>query len=85
MRIFMYPKYAKFTDLVTRHLLTNVCLGAAMHVPRSGICVPSVAIKQFEEGDCTIEKPMWAAHGGLDFNGREEWDQWEKLKVCQYT
>jgi hypothetical protein len=24
---------------------------------------------------------MWAAHGGLDFDGREHWDQWIKLKV----
>jgi len=38
------------------------------------------AIKQVAEGDNTTEKPMWAAHGGLDFDGREHWDQWIKLK-----
>ena len=37
--------------------------------------------KQVAEGDNVIEKPMWAAHGGLDFDGRENWDQWTKLKV----
>ena len=31
---------------------------------------------QAEKGDCTEEKPMWAATGGLDFNGRETWEGW---------
>lgn len=38
------------------------------------------AKSQVEEGDNTTEKPMWAATGGLDFNGREAWDQWVKFK-----
>jgi len=38
------------------------------------------AKKQVEIGDVNIEKPMWAEHGGLDFNGREAFDQWEKFK-----
>lgn len=38
------------------------------------------AKKQAEIGDVNIEKPMWAETGGLDFNGREAWDQWEKFK-----
>lgn len=38
------------------------------------------AKKQVEIGDVNIEKPMWAEHGGLDFHGREAYDQWEKFK-----
>lgn len=37
-------------------------------------------IAQVKEGDNETEKPMWAATGGLDFNGREAWDQWNALK-----
>eukprot|EP00241_Pyramimonas_parkeae_P011206 CAMPEP_0114250264 /NCGR_PEP_ID=MMETSP0058-20121206/14602_1 /TAXON_ID=36894 /ORGANISM="Pyramimonas parkeae, CCMP726" /LENGTH=196 /DNA_ID=CAMNT_0001363903 /DNA_START=218 /DNA_END=808 /DNA_ORIENTATION=- len=40
----------------------------------------NACVKQVVEGDNTSEKPMWAAHGGLDFDGRENWDQWTKLK-----
>mmetsp|Transcript_5420 Transcript_5420/g.7327 ORF Transcript_5420/g.7327 Transcript_5420/m.7327 type:complete len:210 (-) Transcript_5420:155-784(-) len=36
--------------------------------------------QQASAGDNETEKPMWAAHGGLDFNGRESWDQWAALK-----
>lgn len=45
-------------------------------------CITTACVKQVVEGDNTSEKPMWAAHGGLDFDGRENWDQWTKLKVC---
>eukprot|EP00241_Pyramimonas_parkeae_P022572 CAMPEP_0114288542 /NCGR_PEP_ID=MMETSP0059-20121206/6873_1 /TAXON_ID=36894 /ORGANISM="Pyramimonas parkeae, Strain CCMP726" /LENGTH=210 /DNA_ID=CAMNT_0001409709 /DNA_START=40 /DNA_END=672 /DNA_ORIENTATION=- len=38
------------------------------------------AVNQVEKGDIDIEKPMWAAHGGLDFDGRESWDTWNNLK-----
>lgn len=38
------------------------------------------AKKQVEIGDVNIEKPMWAEHGGLDFNGREAYDQWAEFK-----
>ena len=31
------------------------------------------AKKQAEHGDCTEEQPMWAEHGGLDFDGRERY------------
>lgn len=41
----------------------------------------AACVNQVTQGDCNTEKPMWAAHGGLDFNGREAWDQWDKLKV----
>jgi len=27
------------------------------------------------------ERPMWADHGGIDFNGRCAWDAWMELKV----
>ena len=36
--------------------------------------------KQVEEGNVKAEKPMWAEHGGLDFDGRERWEAWAKLK-----
>ena len=49
--------------------------------------------KQVEEGNVKAEKPMWASHGGLDFDGRERWEKWNaakglsaedaKLKFCQ--
>ena len=49
--------------------------------------------KQAEEGNLKGEKPMWASHGGLDFDGRERWEKWNnakglsaddaKLKFCQ--
>lgn len=35
---------------------------------------------QAEKGDNTEEKPMWAATGGLDFNGRETWEGWTAHK-----
>mmetsp|Transcript_25178 Transcript_25178/g.42152 ORF Transcript_25178/g.42152 Transcript_25178/m.42152 type:complete len:212 (-) Transcript_25178:302-937(-) len=38
------------------------------------------AISQVGKGDNTEEKPMWAARGGLDFDGRELWDQYTALK-----
>ncbi|KAK3262498.1 hypothetical protein CYMTET_28651 [Cymbomonas tetramitiformis] len=37
-------------------------------------------ITQVDKGDNTTEKPMWADHGGLDFDGRESWDAWTALK-----
>jgi acyl-CoA-binding protein len=36
---------------------------------------------QSKLGDCTIERPMWAEHGGIDFHGRACWDAWTELKV----
>lgn len=49
--------------------------------------------KQVEEGNIKDEKPMWASHGGLDFDGRERWEKRTaakglsadaaKLKFCQ--
>ena len=42
---------------------------------------PSAAcVQQATVGDVTGEKPMWAETGGLDFDGRERWESWEKLK-----
>lgn len=38
------------------------------------------AQQQAENGDCTTEQPMWAEHGGLDFDGRERWAEYNKLK-----
>lgn len=38
------------------------------------------AVQQVTEGDCTSEQPMWADHGGLDFDGRERWTYWKKLE-----
>lgn len=31
-------------------------------------------------GDVKGEKPMWAESGGLDFDGRERWEAWQKLE-----
>ena len=38
------------------------------------------AQQQVERGDNRDEKPMWAPHGGLDFDGRERWEKWERYK-----
>ena len=38
------------------------------------------ATQQAAKGDQTSDKPMWAEHGGLDFDGRERWEAWAKLK-----
>lgn len=35
---------------------------------------------QAKNGDNTAERPMWAERGGLDFEGRERWAQWERVK-----
>lgn len=35
---------------------------------------------QAEEGDCNHEKPIWDAHGSLDWHGRECWEAWNALK-----
>ena len=35
--------------------------------------------QQARVGDCTSERPSWAANGGIDFNGRAEWDAWSEL------
>ena len=43
------------------------------------------AKQQVENGDVTGEKPMWAATGGLDFDGRERWEAWSKLQVRAQT
>ena len=46
------------------------------------ICVLATGAKQqVDNGDVTGEKPMWASTGGLDFDGRERWEAWNKLKV----
>lgn len=37
-------------------------------------------VKQVAEGDVQEEKPMWASHGGLDFDGREAWDSRNAIK-----
>ena len=42
------------------------------------------AKQQVENGDVTGEKPMWAATGGLDFDGRERWEAWSKLQVRKH-
>ena len=39
------------------------------------------AKQQVDNGDVTGDKPMWAATGGLDFDGRERWEAWNKLQV----
>eukprot|EP00959_Pyramimonas_sp_CCMP1952_P336490 7045782-Pyramimonas_sp.AAC.1 len=44
----------------------------------------TAAVKQVEKGDNTEEKPMWAPRGGLDFDGREAWDNYEAIKVGAY-
>ena len=38
------------------------------------------AQQQVERGNNRDEKPMWAPHGGLDFDGRERWEKWERYK-----
>ena len=38
------------------------------------------ASSQAKSGDVQGEKPMWAATGGLDFDGREKWEAWKKLE-----
>lgn len=43
--------------------------------------VLSRAQQQVEKGDNPDEKPMWAHHGGLDFDGRERWEKWDACKV----
>lgn len=35
---------------------------------------------QAEEGDNATEKPMWAETGGLDFDGRDKWEAWNRHK-----
>ena len=37
-------------------------------------------VQQAIVGDVVGEKPMWAETGGLDFDGRERWEAWERLK-----
>lgn len=36
--------------------------------------------QQATKGDNTEERPMWAEKGGIDFEGREKWDAWDKIK-----
>lgn len=36
--------------------------------------------QQATKGDNNEERPMWAEKGGIDFEGRERWDAWDKLK-----
>ena len=36
--------------------------------------------QQAKNGDNNTERPMWAERGGLDFEGRERWAQWERMK-----
>ncbi len=36
-------------------------------------------VQQAREGDCTSERPSWAANGGIDFHGRAEWDAWSEV------
>ena len=36
--------------------------------------------QQAAKGDNTEERPMWAEKGGIDFEGREKWDAWDKIK-----
>jgi acyl-CoA-binding protein len=38
------------------------------------------AMKQANVGDCAGDKPMWAETGGLDFDAREAWEAWDKLR-----
>lgn len=35
---------------------------------------------QATQGDNTVERPMWAEKGGLDFDGRAKWDAWTAVK-----
>ncbi len=35
---------------------------------------------QTTKGDNVDPQPVWAASGGLDFEGRSRWDAWNKLK-----
>ncbi len=53
--------------------------GGAVIKPDDWYCLFGLQ-KQVEEGNCRDEKPMWAAHGGLDFDGRERWDKWSAAK-----
>jgi hypothetical protein len=39
------------------------------------------AKQQVENGDNSAEKPMWGETGGLDFDGRERWEAWNKMQV----
>lgn len=36
--------------------------------------------QQGKVGDNDTEQPMWAEKGGIDFEGRERWDAWNKVK-----
>ena len=36
-------------------------------------------VQQAREGNCTSERPSWAANGGIDFHGRAEWDAWSDV------
>lgn len=36
--------------------------------------------QQATVGDNKEERPMWAEKGGIDFEGRERWDAWDKIK-----
>ena len=35
---------------------------------------------QVSKGENTLERPMWAEKGGLDFDGRAKWDAWTAVK-----
>lgn len=37
-------------------------------------------LRQARKGDAQGERPMWAATGGIDFDGRQRFDAWAALK-----
>jgi len=53
--------------------------GGAVMKPDDWYCVYG-AQQQVEKGDQTVEKPMWAHHGGIAFDDRE---RWEKCNECK--
>ena len=52
--------------------------GATVKCPE--FYVMNAFFMQATEGDNTTERPMWAERGGLDFDGKNAWDQWVLLK-----
>lgn len=64
---------------VARYALDR-CSNAVMRF-RSCVLACAAAKQQAEAGDNAAEKPMWGETGGLDFDGRERWEAWNKMKA----
>ncbi len=76
----LYGAPKSWLIFVRCNALTRVVAMAARCAPPAP-CPPAPAAKQqAEAGDNVAEKPMWAETGGLDFDGRERWEAWARLK-----